>query len=113
MSNPKETPEQLWEQIARFVLVTQEHVAQGGDADLAGLDAKVQELCDAILDLPREEAAVYEQRLGALGEALETLKLGLENVQGEIEDELSSLDRRQKAAKAYTTAAVTQPVKPE
>ncbi|MBM3617469.1 MAG: hypothetical protein FJX23_02875 [Alphaproteobacteria bacterium] len=112
MSKHKETPEELWEHIARFVLATQEHVSNGGDADLSGLDAKVQELCDAILDLPREEAAVYEERLGALGEALETLKLGLENVQGDIEAELSSLDRRQKAAKAYTTAAVP-PVKPE
>lgn len=112
MTSQTETPEQLWEQIALFVVKTQEHVAQGGDADLSGLDAKVQELCDAVLDLPSEEAAVYEERLGALGEALENLKTGLEQVQGEVEEEISSLDRRQKAVKAYTTA-VNPPVKPE
>lgn len=112
MTSQKDTPEQLWEHIARFVVDTQEHVAQGGDADLSGLDAKVQELCDAVLDLPSAEAAVYQERLAALGSALENLKSGLELVQGEIEDELSTLDRRQKAAKAYTIA-FTPPVKPE
>lgn len=106
------TPEQLLEQISAFVEATVAHVADGGDADLAGLDAKVQELCDAVLDLPRPEALVYEEKLAALVDSLSGLKDGLESLQGEVRGELASLDIRHKAARAYQTGS-SQPLPPK
>lgn len=98
------TAKELLEQIHSFIALSKEHVAQGGDADLSGLDGKVQELCEKVLDMPKPEADVYGKELAILADELTELRAGMETAQVEVREQISALNARQKAAKAYKTS---------
>lgn len=108
--NPR-NPEELLEQIRSFVAVAQEHVREGGDANLEGLDEKVKDLCEAVLDMPKPEADKYTDALQVLAEDLTQLKAGMEQSQMEVRQQLDSLNMRHKAVKAYTTTDAVDPNK--
>lgn len=97
----QESPEQLLERLTTFIDASREHVATGGDADLEGLDAKVQELCDAVLDMPKAEAAAFQEKLAVLAGQLNALRDGLEAMQEDVRRQIAGLDLRHKAVKAY------------
>lgn len=103
------TPQQLLEQIRSFIEVTKVHVSQGGDVDLSGLDEKVRELCEAVLDMPKPEADDYAVALQELADDLTALKTGMEVVQKDVRQQLDVLNLRQKAAKAYKTSDAAKP----
>lgn len=110
----QDTPEQLWEKITSFVRISQEHVTAGGEANLSGLDEKVQQLCDAILNMSGPDAIAYEKKLIILNDSLTVLRDAMEKNQAKVRDELSSLDLRHKAARAYQISDHhVKPSKPE
>lgn len=108
----KETPEQLLERLTVFIETTRDHVAEGGEADLEGLDGKIQELCDAVLDMPKAEALIFQEKLVFLVAQLTALKDNLEAVQDDIRQQLSSLDLRHKAVKAYKNTEAAESNQP-
>lgn len=101
--NAKPTPKELLQQIRSFIAVSKEHVAAGGEVELSGLDEKVKDLCESVLDMPKSEADTYTAALQELAEDLTTLKAEMETVQRDVRQQLDALNLRQKAAKAYTT----------
>lgn len=101
--------QELLQQIRSFIAVTKQHVGTGGDADLAGLDDKVKELCEAVLDMPKPEADSYRPELEALTEELTELKAGMVNAQSEVREQIDALNLRHKAAKAYKTTEAVKP----
>lgn len=111
------TPKELLEQIRSFIAVSKEHVAAGGEVELSGLDDKVKELCEAVLDMSKSEADTYTDALQELSGELNTLKADMERVQKEVREQLDGLNLRQKAAKAYKTTEVAdkgrKPPKPK
>lgn len=108
----KDTPEQLVEKISAFIRLSLEHVADGGEANLEGLDAKVKELCDAVLDMPKPKALEYEKKLEDIAADLDILKRGMVMAQEELEQQLAELNLRHKAAKAYKISEGGLPPKP-
>lgn len=105
-------PQELLETIRQFVETAKAHVAEGGEAELTGLDAKVQELCEAVLDMPKSEADNYSKPLQQLAEDLTVLKVEMETTQAEIRQQLDALNLRHKAAKAYKTTEGSAPPPP-
>ena len=97
-------PQELLEQIHSFIAVTREHMATGGDVELEGLDDKVRELCEAILDMPKPEADHYTNALQELATDLTELRSSMEKAQTEVREQIEGLNLRHKAAKAYKTA---------
>lgn len=116
--NANPTPKELLQQIRSFIAVSKEHVAAGGEVELSGLDDKVKELCEAVLDMPKAEADKYTAALQELADDLTRLKTDMETVQKDVRQQLDALNLRQKAAKAYTTTEAVDkgnkpPQKPE
>ncbi|MCH2546991.1 MAG: hypothetical protein MK052_05225 [Alphaproteobacteria bacterium] len=102
MSNNADASE-LLKQIRSFIDTTHTHLEQGGEVDLAGLDEKVQELCEAVLDMPKAQADAYNQPLADLATDLTTLRDNMQVVKTDVREQLDALNTRQKAAKAYKT----------
>ena len=108
------TPQELLQQIHAFIAVTREHVGTDAEVDLSGLDDKVQQLCEAVLDMPKPEADQYTDALQTLAEELTVLKSGMEQAQTGVREQIDALNLRHKAVKAYkTTEADTYKKKPE
>lgn len=107
------TAQDLLAQIHAFVETTRNHIATGGEVDLEGLDAKVQELCEMVLDMPKAQADEYRQPLTDLATELTELKQGMEAVQNDVREQLNELNVRHKAAKAYKTNETYKPKKTE
>lgn len=101
-------PQELLQQIRSFIAISREHVGSGGEADLSGLDDKVKELCDAVLDLPKPEADAFAPQMDRLIEELDALKAGMEKAQAEVREQLDSLNLRHKAALAYKTTGAAE-----
>lgn len=104
-----QTPRELLEGIMAFIATTREHVEQGGEVDLDGLDEKVRELCEAVLDMPKPEADSYADELHRMGEELTLLKADMEKAQKEVREQVDALNLRHKAAKAYKITEATKP----
>lgn len=113
MMSDKPAPQELLQHIRSFVSVTKGHIGSGGEIDLSGLDVKVQELCEAVLDMPKHEADAYQQSLSELVAELDELKATMVAAQTEVRDQLNALNMRQKAVKAYKTNEAVSPKKTE
>jgi DNA anti-recombination protein RmuC len=107
------TAQELLEQIKSFLTMTRSHLGEGGDVDLEGLDSKVQELCEHVLDMPLPEAEVYRKELAALAQELNTLKADMEQAQYEVREQIGALNARHKAARAYKTGEAMKPKTPK
>lgn len=104
-----QTPRELLDGILAFIATTREHVEEGGEVDLDGLDEKVRELCEAVLDMPKPEADTYAEELQTMAEDLTLLKASMEKAQKEVRQQVEALNLRHKAAKAYKTSEATKP----
>lgn len=105
------TPQELLAQIEAFIEITRTHIRDGGEVDLAGLDSKVQELCEQVLDMPKAQADEYQKPLADLAAELTELKASMAAAQNDVQDQLNALNMRHKAAKAYKTSEAVQPPK--
>lgn len=76
-------------------------VADGADAELAGLDAAVQGICDEIAALPPERARELRPQLNELLEALDTLQARMRDQLEGVKAELAAHTRRSHATRAY------------
>jgi len=75
-------------------------LSRGEDFDMAGLDAKIESLCDRVLDMPEKERLMYEDRLKQLLDGLNTLGLELrDKIEG-----IKELPTHKRAHAAYKTA---------
>lgn len=100
----EQTAKELLVQIRGFIATAKAHLADGGEVDMTGLDGKVRELCDRVLDMPKPEADAYTVEMEALVDELDTLKTDMVTAQAEVQRQIEGLNLRQKAAKAYTTS---------
>lgn len=100
----EQTPKELLTQIRSFIATAKAHLAGGGDVDMTGLDGKVRELCDRVLDMPKPEADAYAVEMEALVEELDALKIDMVTAQAGLRQQIEGLNLRHKAAKAYTTS---------
>lgn len=110
----KPAPQEMLQHIRSFIGVTKTHIGSGGEIDLSGLEVKVQELCEAVLDMPKHEADAYRQSLAELVAELDGLKAQMMAAQAELRNQLNTLNMQQKAVKAYkTNEAIVPPKKSE
>lgn len=100
----EQTAKELLTQIRSFIGTAKAHLAEGGEVDMTGLDGKVRELCDRVLDMPKPEADAYATEMEALVEELDALKIGMVSAQAEVRRQIEGLNLRQKAVKAYATS---------
>lgn len=103
----EQNAKELLTQIRSFIGTAKTHLAEGGDVDMTGLDGKVRELCDRVLDMPKPEADAYAVEMDALVEELDTLKLDMVSAQAGLRQQIEGLNLRHKAVKAYTTNEAT------
>lgn len=73
----------------------------GEISTLSGLDTKIEELCKQIAALPATEGKLYAEELRKIHNKLDALQQQMVVTQQKIEQELTMLNTRQKAAKAY------------
>lgn len=108
-----DNPEQLQNEINRFLADAREKTGQGDMVDLQGLEEKIRRLCEVILTLQPGEARPYRETLSEIAGELEALRGELEAQQGEVRSQLEGLNLRHKAAKAYKSSEGMQPKPPE
>jgi hypothetical protein len=60
-------------QVTDYVVDCERRVTRGEIMELQGLDKKVKEICDAVAELPQDEAQALEAQMGQLIEGLEHL----------------------------------------
>lgn len=73
--------------ILDYVRDCEARTAKGEQLDLAGLDDKVMMVCDAIAELPEDEAEPLETQMKTLIEALERLGRAIEEQQAALDGE--------------------------
>lgn len=102
MTNDNTTePQALLDSITGFVANAKEAAERGEEVDLTGLDDRIQELCNGLLDIPREEAQGFMGKLQALNSDLTELRQHLEVMRENVQEKLNTLNAQQKAARAY------------
>ena len=94
-------PEELFSKIAAFVAESRDLVKNGAMLEIEGLESRIDELCNILLNLSQEQRVIYADKLqvlladiGKLGEEM----MALRDVMG---DEIRSLTSVKKASVAY------------
>ena len=84
-------------------LVSRAHhdIAAGAIIDLAPLEARVQDLCQAIATLPRDEGVRYRDTLISLMDDLGTLSTQVQTGLDALSSELGTASKRRTAVSAY------------
>lgn len=84
-------------------LISRAHhdIAAGAIVDLAPLETRVQDLCQAIAALPRDEGARYRDTLIVLMDDLGTLSAQVQTGLDALSAELGSASKRRSAVSAY------------
>ncbi len=94
-------PDELFNGIAQFVSDSQALLLEGGMMEIAGLDDRVRELCEAVLELSQEERVRYADRLQQLLGDLNALGEALVVQRDAVSNELQGLSHHRKANTAY------------
>jgi hypothetical protein len=96
-----QNPEALFQKVAQYIEESNALIAKGAYVQLNGLDAKVSELCEAVLTLSGEQREEYADRLQQLVAALQILRENMDNSRDAVNQEMHGLNTHKKANKAY------------
>ncbi len=103
MSDDREHQE-LFKNIAQFVLDSRTLVEKGAMVELASLDKQVAGLCERVMDLSDEDRVKYAGSLQWLLDELNTLGKDLAVQREALANEIRYLSSHKKASVAYKTA---------
>ncbi|MBY0356200.1 MAG: hypothetical protein K2Q12_10815 [Rickettsiales bacterium] len=95
------SPRVMIEQLYLYIDAAHDVLEAGDYISLAELDSHVQELCQSIMHLPIEEAALFRAELQELMEALDDLKAEMEKHKSALSEQMGGLSHSKHAAKAY------------
>lgn len=101
MSNSKQDTKELFENIAKFVDDSRNLLTQGANAELSGMDKKVQELCAGVLQVSDDEREKYADLLQSLMDDLTALESDLVTKREALAHEIRYLSSHKKANTAY------------
>ena len=93
--------EQLFDEISMFVSDCHSLLRQGMVLEMAGLDTRVQELCDLVLKLSQEERLRYADRLQILFDDIKKLGDAMLQERETLIKEIQGLGEHRKASVAY------------
>lgn len=100
-SSPSASPRVMIDELYAYIDSAHEILQQGDYVALTDLNDWVQELCRSVMMLPVEEAKLYVEELQQLMEALDDLKLLMEQHKAMLHEQMGGLEHSKKAAKAY------------
>lgn len=95
------TPQELLDALGSYIDAADGMLARGEHLELAGLDAVVASLCARVLKLTPEEGREFAEPLDALYARLGALQENMLAARQSIEDEINTVNARQRAARAY------------
>lgn len=72
--------------------------------DLAAFDKHVRHFCEVVQNMPMEDAALYNNAMNALGDALDALQQALHARRDELKQRIEHLNTSQGAHAAYSAA---------
>lgn len=98
------TPQNLFENVSKFVEDSRNLIANGSSIEMAGIDRQVQSLCSHILQLSVEEREKYADLLQTLLTELQALSEDLIKQREAMVHEIRYLSSHKKANIAYKTA---------
>ncbi len=96
--------QELFKNIAQFVLDSRTLIDKGAMVEMAGLDKQVQGLCERVMELSDEDRIKYAGSLQWLLDELNTLGKELTVQREAIANEIRYLSSHKKANVAYKTA---------
>lgn len=97
-------PQKLFEDISSFIKNSRKSLGNGGNVDMAGMDAQVQNLCSRVLELSPDERIKYADALQELYDGLQALGNDMAAQKVEMAREIRHLSSHKKASVAYRTA---------
>ena len=100
------TPDQMLKEILESMDANIRAFENGGDVDMLSFDDKVRKFCAVLSGLPKFEAKKYEGSLKVVIERLSQLIPKIEAKRDELEDKITSLNKRNLAYNAYGNAIV-------
>lgn len=101
------TAQDLFKHIETFVVDSRILLGQGASVELAGLDEKVQVLCNQVLQLSQDDRVEYAELLQKLLEELTLLGEDMLKQKDAIANEIRYLSSHKKASVAYKVADAT------
>ncbi len=101
------SPEKLFEDISTFITQSRELLEKGAVMELEGLDGEVKRLCEATLNLSKEQRAQYADKLQELLRSLTELGNELTQQRDQLASEIRGLTDYRKAHVAYSNADAT------
>lgn len=96
--------QELFENIAKFVMSSRDMIDRGAMVELAGLDKQVQSLCEQVMQLSDADREKYAGSLQWLINELNTLGKDLSVQREALAHEIRYLSSHKKASVAYKTA---------
>lgn len=96
-------PEALFNDIAGFIAESRALLKQGAMMELAGLDGRIQILCDEVMRLSGDDRRLYGERLSELLADLTALGEEMAQERQSMANEIRHLAQMKKASVAYRT----------
>lgn len=94
-------PQALFDDISRFVAESRQLLEQGALMEMAGLDQRVKQLCETVLQLSQQERLTYAENLQQLLGDLNTLGEMMVAQRDQVAAEIRQLNQHKKANAAY------------
>lgn len=88
-----------------FLADARSELKEGKVVILEGFQNNVRDICEDIAALPKEEMLSYQAKLSELSDLLKILEKELRDQQTSVQQEIFSLNRKQKALKTYETVS--------
>ena len=98
-----QNPEELFDEITRFIESSHTLLKEGAFVQLAGLDDHVRTLCESLIMLSQEERIQHAERLQQLLWGLNDLEESMMQYRDAMAQEIRGLSAHQKANVAYRT----------
>ncbi len=96
-------PYKIFEEVSDLITESRAMLLSGEMIELAGLDERVNNLCEAILALTEEERTLYADKLQYLMVELQTLGDTLKAGKDKLGEEILDIPSHRKATVAYLT----------
>ena len=98
--------DELFDGVRDYIKDARDIMERGEFVELAGLDSRVAELCDAIVAMPQDQAANYVAELEVLMAELNVLKDRFEEGRASLAEEINGVQQHKQASSAYNNSTV-------